>query len=334
MIPQSYRRLVATQPSRDFRRAVEIIELDFPTPAADEIVIHNHYAGVNASDLNISAGVYFTGSEPPFDMGVESIGEVVAVGSGVAHFKVGDFALSTKLGGGYSEYTRINAAMAIPVPAATPEIMGVAISGLTASVGLFVAGEMQSNETVLITAAAGGAGHFAVQLAKQAGNHVIGTTSSAAKAQLLHELGCDRVINYHAENVREVLKNEYPRGINLVFEGVGGDLFEACVENLAVRGRLITLGFISEYRTGPQAVTQPRIYHQVLWKSSTVRGFLFSDYVEHIPHHLQQVFEAYFAGNLRAEVDPTPFVGLEAIPDAVDYMHAGKNQGKVVIRFV
>ena len=82
-------------------------------------------------------------------------------------------------------------------------------------------GEMSSHEVVMVTAAAGGTGHIAVQLAKLAGNHVIGTCGSEAKSRLLTELGCDRVINYRLENVADVLKNEYPHGVNLVFECIG-----------------------------------------------------------------------------------------------------------------
>jgi hypothetical protein len=115
---------------------------------------------------------------------------------------------------------------------------------------------MKSQEVVLVTAAAGGTGHIAVQLAKLAGNHVIGTCSSEAKAQLLRELGCDREINYRTEDLDRVLKQEYPKGINLVFDCVGKEVFDTCVDNLAVRGRLVAIGFISEYAKNPERVNK------------------------------------------------------------------------------
>lgn len=333
-----YKKLVARQFSRDFRAATEVATEPIPTPEANQIVVRNLYAGVNASDVNITAGVYFADANTPFDLGVEALGEITAVGENVTHLKVGDHVLTGLLGGGYREYFALDAAMAIPVPEATPEIMTLIVSALTASIGLRVVGEMKDGHTdtpevVLVTAAAGGTGQYVVQIAKQAGHHVIGTCSTDEKVEYLRSIGCDRPINYKKEDLHEVLKAEYPNGVNLVFESVGGAIFDACVDNLAKHGRLVICGFISEYTSGTQTVTAPRIYHKLLWQSATVRGFLFSDFVEHVPAHVQMVMEDYFAGKLTATVDPEPFVGIEAIADAVEYMHAGKNCGKVVIRY-
>lgn len=99
-----------------------------------------------------------------------------------------------------------------------------------------------------VTAAAGATGLFAVQLAKLAGNHVIATCSSDDKAEVLKKLGCDRVINYKKENLHTTLKKEYPKGIDIVYESVGGDTFTTCVRNLAQFGRLIIIGAISQYQ--------------------------------------------------------------------------------------
>merc|ERR1719410_1924622 len=131
---------------------------------------------------------------------------------------------------------------AIKVPLSA-KMLPLMISGLTASIALEEVGEMRHGETVLVTAAAGATGQFAVQLAKLAGNHVIGTCSTKAKVDYLKSLGCDRVINYKQENVYEVLKNEYPNGINLVFESVGGKMFSDCLNNLAVKGRIIVISY-------------------------------------------------------------------------------------------
>lgn len=88
---------------------------------------------------------------------------------------------------------------------------------------------MTKGETILVTAAAGGAGQIAVQLAKQAGNHVIGTCSNEEKVAMLKAMGCDRVINYKTEDFGNVLKTEYPRGVDIVFESVGGEFFNICL---------------------------------------------------------------------------------------------------------
>lgn len=116
----------------------------------------------------------------------------------------------------------------------TPEVMTIVVSGLTAAIGLEVVGEIKTGDVVLVTAA-GGTGHCAVQLALQAGAHVIGTCRSPAKVKFLQQLGCDRAINYCEENLAQVLKTEYPQGVDLVYESVGRELFDICVENLAKR---------------------------------------------------------------------------------------------------
>jgi prostaglandin reductase 3 len=122
------------------------------------------------------------------------------------------------------------------------------MQGISGSVALEQVEEVKSGETVLVTAAAGGTSQCVVQLAKLAGDHVIGTTSSDEKAEVLKALGCDRVVNYNKEDIGTVLETEYPNGVDLVFEPVGGETFKAAVQNIAVHGRVI--GFTSGYLEG------------------------------------------------------------------------------------
>ena len=110
-------------------------------------------------------------------------------------------------------------------------------------------------------------------------------------------------------------------------------MFDAAVANIATRGRIVVLGFVSEYKTEPQIITAPRIYHQLLWKSAMVRGFLYSDYVPQIGEHMAKLLGLMSEGKLRAITDPTEFVGIESVADAVEYLHSGANVGKVIVRF-
>lgn len=334
MSPKTYKKLVASKLSKNFRDAAQIVETDFPIPNEDEIVMRNLYAGVNASDINFSGGLYKPDVQPPFDLGFEALGEVVEVGSGVQHLKKGDFVIAMSLGGGFREYSLHKARYAIPVPAPQPEYVSIILSGLTAAFGLYMAGEMTSGETVLVTAAAGGTGQYAVQLAKLAGNHVIGTCSTDEKAALLKKLGCDRVINYRQEDFPQVLRREYPTGIDLIYESVGGAVFDACVKNLAVRGRLVIIGYISEYQQDkPEKVTMPRIYNYLLWKSASVRGMFLNHYLKYAPDYLPRLMELYQDGKLAVMVDPKEFRGIESVVDAVEYLHSGNSVGKVIVRF-
>ena len=332
---KSYRKLVATRFSEDFRSAIALEELPIPDPAPSEIVICNKFAGINAGfDTLICRGeTPYLNLTPPFDLGVEAVGEVCAVGDDVKNFQVGDAVATTVRGGGYREYQAIASNFAVKVREATPEVLTLMPTGVSALVALEQAGEMKSQETVLVTAAAGGTGHIAVQLAKLAGNHVIGTCGSDEKTELLRKLGCDRVINYRAENLDCVLKQEYPKGINLVFDCVGKEVFDTCVDNLAVRGRLVAIGFISEYAKNPELVNQPRIYHKLFWKAASVRGFLMPHYAEHMVEARDRLLDLFYTEKIKVTVDPTEFNGIESIPSAVEYLLSGKNCGKVVVRF-
>ncbi len=335
MSSKTYKKLIAKQFNRDFRSAVEIVEVNLTDPADSEIVICNKFAGVNGGfDTLICRGeVPYVNPTPPFDLGVEVVGEVVAIGNKVTDFKVGDPVQTIMRGGGYREYQVVDISQAIKIPAAIPEVLTLMPTGVSSVLALEQVGEMRSGETVLVTAAAGGTGHLAVQWAKLAGNHVIGVCGSDAKVELLKRLGCDRIINYRQENLDEVLKKEYPNGINLIFECVGKQTFDICVDNLAMRGRLIVVGFISDYGKNPEQVQQSRIYGKLLWKAASIRGFLNPLYKEYMPAARDRLLDFFYSGKIQVAIDPTEFRGLESIPDAVEYLIGGKNCGKVVVRF-
>lgn len=329
-----YRKLVAKQWSPDFASAIEVVEAPLPEPTATQVIIRNHFAGVNAGfDTLLCRGeVPYLDVALPVDLGVEAVGEIVAVGSAVASLSVGDAVATTIRGGGYREYQVIEANHAIPIRAISPEILTLLPTGLSAMVGLEQAGKMKTQEVVLITAAAGGIGHIAVQLAKQAGNHVIGTCGSDRKAQFLETLGCDRIINYRRESVDQVLTDEYPDGVNLVFDCVGKQMFDVGVEHLALRGRFVVVGFIAEYGKTLEKVLAPRIYEKLFWKAASIQGFLMPHFAAAIPEARDRLLSLYDRGQLRVLVDPTNFIGLESIPRAVNYLLSGQNCGKVVVQ--
>jgi NADPH-dependent curcumin reductase CurA len=331
----TYKKIIADRFAKDFRSATEIVELPIPTPTANEILVRNKFAGINSGfDTLLCQGkVPYVSLTPPFDLGVEAVGEVVAAGEAVRDFQVGDAVVTTLRGSGYREYQAIDANLAVKVREATSEVLTLMPTGISALVALEQVGEMKSNEVILVTAAAGGTGHIAVQLAKLAGNHVIGTCGSEQKAVLLRKMSCDRIINYHTENLDRVLKNEYPQGINLVFDCVGKQTFDTCVENLAIRGRLVVVGFISEYGQREEEIAQPRIYHKLFWKAASVRGFLMPLYQDYAAAARDRLLNLFYTGKLNVAIDSTPFNGIESIPDAVEYLLGGQNCGKVVVKF-
>lgn len=332
-MPETYRTLVATKRTTNFRDAAQIVEEEIPDPGSGEVVIRNKYAGVNATDVNMTAGRYDPDVEPPFPLGAEATGVIVAVGTGVKRLSEGDAVVTNTLGGGYREYHCVRASNCLRVPEPTPEVLSIVVSGLTASIALNEVGAMKSGETVLVTAAAGGTGQYAVQLAERDGNHVIGTCGTSEKVDLLDELECHRPINYREEDVAAVLEEEYPEGVDLVYEGVGGELFDTCVDALAVGGRLLAIGYVSEYVDGPKSVTRPRIYTDLLPKSASIRGFFLPHFTEYFGEHIRHLLELQHRGALHIAIADRQFKGIESIPDAVEYLHSGQSHGKVVVQF-
>ncbi|CAG6015967.1 unnamed protein product [Menidia menidia] len=297
------------------------------------------FVGINASDINYSAGRYDPSVRPPFDAGFEGIGEVVGLGlSASARHAVGD-TVAYFGSGAFAEYTVVPAKESVPVPSVRPEFLTLLVSGATAYIALKRLGDLAKGETVLVTAAAGGTGQFAVQFAKQAGCHVIGTCSSDEKAGFLKSIGCDRPVNYAMEDLAKTLRKEYPKGVDVVYESVGGRVLELAVNSLANKGRLIVIGFISGYQTPSgilpfQGGTLPV---KLLQKSASMRGFFLPHFLADYREALGSMMQMLAAGKLVCEVDcgemapEGRFVGLESVFRAVDYMYAGKNLGKVVV---
>lgn len=184
----------------------------------------------------------------------------------------------------------------------------------------------------LVTAAAGGTGQFAVQLAKLAGCHVVATCSDDAKAALLRRLGADRVVNHRSQDLKAILKAEYPKGLDLVYESVGGAMFDTCVNALADRGRLIIIGMMSRYGEGWPPSNHPGLPEKLLWKSAAVCGFFLLRYAPLFRPHLAALVALHAAGRLQVAVDPKRFVGVAAVPEAVDWLQGGRSLGKVVVQ--
>lgn len=343
-LPKAFRKLMVVNRSLNFREAVNITTVPVTNLAPNEILIRNKFLGVNASDIIRTAGGYDPTEKLPFPVGFEGVGTVVATGEAVTKYKYGQHVVYLTQGA-YAEYIVIALTPAAPSPVIIkdllPDYLAVAaVSGLTAKIALDKVGDLKAGETVLVTAAAGGTGQFAVQFSKQKGCHVIGTCSSKEKETLLKSLGCDRVVNYKEENLQDVLKKEYPNGIDVVYESIGKEMFTTALSSLAIGGRLIVIGFISGYKsgTGPTETDLKHLPSTLLWKSASVRGFFllhFSQYINKYMNDLVKDFENS-SNEIKTQMDSGhtvggPFSGLEGINNAIDHLHSGKNVGKVYV---
>ncbi|XP_030524997.1 prostaglandin reductase-3 [Rhodamnia argentea] len=338
-LPKNFEKIVVHTLTHNFRDATRTVRMPLRLPIDPQhVLVKILYAGVNASDVNFSSGRYFeggkgdVGSRLPFDAGFEAVGIIAAVGDPVKDLKVGmPAALMTY--GSYAEFTMVPAKHVLSVARPDPEVVAMLTSGLTASIALEKAGQMESGKVVLVTAAAGGTGQFAVQLAKIAGNTVVATCGGREKAMLLKELGVDRVIDYKAEDIKTVLKKEFPKGVDTVYESVGGEMFDLCLNALAIFGRLIVIGMISQYQGehGWTPSKYPGLCEKLLSKSQTVAGFFLVQYSKFWQEHLDRLFKLYSRGQLKVAIDPKRFVGLNTVADAVEYLHSGRSIGKVVV---
>ena len=323
-----------TQYGEDFRACSAIVAAEIGEPGFGEVLIRNVYAGVNGVyDLNmIRDAVSYISYTPPMDLGIETVGRIEKLGPGVRDFSIGDSVATWKVGTGYRDHQIAHISRLYKVPSTNPEILCLMPTGISGMVGIEQVGELKSGETIAISAAAGGLGHIIVQVAKKAGNHVIGICGSEAKAQKLIQIGCDRTINYKAEDVSTVLKQEYPRGLDIAYDSVGGAIYDAFLDNLAVRGRLVVSGYTSEVGRPWEQVTSPRLYQKLYFRSASVRAFINPHFEEHHPNAAERLLSLYEADQLTVFVDPSNFIGLESIPDAVTHLLSGKNLGKVVVK--
>ncbi|KPI88646.1 oxidoreductase-like protein [Leptomonas seymouri] len=333
----TFRRIVAHDLSVNFRVATSIVQAEFPKglhPKA--VLVKNKYLGINASDINFTAGIYQPDVRPPFGCGFEAAGEVVEVGSAVQDLKPGA-AVVTREYGAFAEYQAVARRHVKAIPSLAKEYLPLDLSATTASVALEQVLRPQKGERAVVTAAAGGTGQFAVQLLKSVYEcSVVGTCSSEGKADfLVDKLHCDGAVNYRRKacQVAAALQQHYPRGAHIAYESVGGDLLESVIEALALRGRIVSLGCVSAYQDGSVEVASGRkpLPLQLLAKSASLSTFFLPHFAKYEAAHFARLCALHDKGTIHSFIDPAVFRGLEGVYDAIEWMFARENCGKVMV---
>ena len=333
-MPHQARKIIVEKMSHDFRKATRIVNFELnKVLMPGHVLVKNKYCGINASDVNFSAGKYHGNRPPlPMDAGFEAAGIVVAASPDVAdHVRVGQQHVAFLEYGGFSEYKEVPFKHCFKVEKSAPEIIALLTSGLTASIALEQAARIQPQDTVLITAAAGGTGQFFVQLAKRAGALVIATCGNEEKGRLLSKLGADVIINYKSENVKEVLSKRFPKGISLVIELVGGGMFDTALKSLSPNGRLVIIGAMSQYGSGWEPSVLRGVPERLLAKNQSLIGFFLLNYAKHFQKHFNMLYELWRDSKLHVALDPKPFHGIDSVPMAVEWLQSGNSQGKVTV---
>ncbi len=329
----TYRAIQLQRFADSFRTATEIVELALTDPAPGQVLVRNHYCGINGIfDTQIARNaVDYVKIGLPTLTGVEAMGVVEAVGDGVTDFAVGDPVATTRFPGGYREWNLADQSHFVKVPELAPEWLALASTGVSAAMALEHIGAVKDGETVAISAAAGGLGHFMVQLAVQRGCDVVAVCGGPDKVAFVRDLGAARVIDYRSESVTDILADEYPDKLDVAIDTVSGTIFDAFLKNVAPHGRVVVGGAAADLEGRPEIVTQPRIAHSLYYKGASVRGFMNGLLTEQWPAARERVFSAYSSGDLKVRFDDRKFTGLEGIFDGVERLLSGQSIGKVIV---
>jgi NADPH2:quinone reductase len=228
--------------------AMSLVDLDVPEPGPGQVLVRVLASAANFPDVLLCRGQYQIRPPLPFTPGSELCGEVVSVGSEVTRLAVGDrvVGLCALPHGGFAEYALMDEVSTYPAPPSldNAEAASLFIGYQTGWFGLHRRARIQPGETLLIHAAAGGVGSAAIQLGKAAGARVIGVAGGAAKCDYARKLGADVVIDRHTDDFVDVVKRETGgRGADVIYDPVGGDVYERSTKCIAFEGRIVVIGF-------------------------------------------------------------------------------------------
>jgi NADPH2:quinone reductase len=243
--------------------ALALDDVDDPIPRPGEVLIRNTASALNYNEVDGCYGRYRTVNPPlPYTLGMELTGVVEAAGPGQESWQ-GRRVVATAAGavGAHAELVACTADMTFDAPAALPGTDAAAFffPFHLAWLGLHERGRVQAGETVLVQAAAGGVGSAAVQLAAVAGARVIAVAGGEHKTALCQELGAEVTVDHTTDDVLEAVNRAtHGRGVDVVFDGVGGDTFPVSIRCLARNGRHLMIGFSAGIETEDQGVIVPR----------------------------------------------------------------------------
>jgi NADPH-dependent curcumin reductase len=273
---------------------------------------------------------------PPVKIGevmrASSVSQVVQ--SNHPGYAVGDY---VQTGGGWQDYCVIAPDASVfganKIPAGTPLTMPLSvlgITGLTAYWGLLDLGQPKAGDTVLVSGAAGATGSVAGQIARIKGCRVVGIAGGAAKCKWLKQQArFDAVIDYKSEDVDARIGKLCPKGIDIYFDNVGGDILQAALNHLAMRARVVLCGGISGYNA-TKPVPGPSNLMNLVITRSRMEGFIVIDYMNRTHIAVPEILAWITSGELVYQEDVQE--GFQNIPDTLTRLFSGKNIGKQLLK--
>ncbi|MDP3852652.1 NADP-dependent oxidoreductase [Phenylobacterium sp.] len=307
-----------------------LTEGERPSPADGEVLLRTRYISLDAANRAWMQGATYRAALAAGDvMAGGSVAEVVESKS--PNLAPGDMVFADT---GWQDYAVLPGKRLHKLPDFKPvthliSVYGVA--GLTAYFGLLECGKPQPGETVVVSAAAGSVGSLVGQIAKLKGCKVVGIAGGADKcAWLIDELGFDAAVDYKAGDVRRAIRAACPDGIDVYFDNVGGDIFEACLFNMKNFGRIACCGAVSQY-DGTAPPHGPRgVPGLIVTKRLNLRGFIVSDFDDKRDEALAELKSWVETGKLKVLEDVIE--GLENAPAALVGLLAGENRGKRMVK--
>ncbi len=307
-------------------QALSAADIPRPTPKPGEVLLRVLACGVNFADTLMVQGKYQEKQDPPFTPGMEICGVVEALGEGVAGPAPGTRVASYAGSGGFAEYAVVPAASCVAVPEAMPdeEVAGFLIAYGTSHVALDHRAGLQPGENLLVLGASGGVGLTAVELGRLMGANVIAVARGAEKMAIAEAAGAAHVFD-NDDDIRAEVKAL--GGADVLYDPVGGDLFEAAMRACNPLARLLPLGFASG--------KVPQIPANILLvKNLTVHGLYWGAYAKLDPKVLTdsfaRLFEWYSEGALKPHISHV--VPLDEAEHALDLLRTRKATGKVVVK--
>jgi len=304
-------------------------EVPSPPVKTGEVKIRVRACGVNFPDALMIQGLYQLKPPFPFSPGLEVAGNIIDVGPGVDAERVGQRIMATMMFGGFAEEVVVPQSSALPMPenmayesgAGFPLVYG------TAHVALSRRARLQAGETLLVLGAAGGVGLAAVEIGKLMKARVIAAASSAQKLALARSRGADETINYNNENLRDRIKALTDDcGADVIFDPVGGDMFDQAVRRIAWEGRYLIIGFASGRIPSLPA-------NIALLKNASVVGLFWGAYLTRDPGVIKRSFGQlltwYSEDCLRPHIHRS--YALEDAPNALEDLINRGTMGKLVL---
>jgi NADPH-dependent curcumin reductase CurA len=303
------------------------------TPGEGQILVRTHYISLDPAMRGwMNDGHSYI---PPVGLGevmrAGAVGEVVA--SHHPDWKEGDYAVGMF---GMQDYAAVDGAGAQKVDASLaplPLFIGaLGMPGLTAYFGTVDIGNPQPGQTVVVSAASGAVGALVGQIAKIKGARAVGLAGGAEKCRyVVEELGFDACIDYKNHDIGKGLSEHCPKGIDVYFDNVGGEILDLALARLARKARVVICGAISQYNN-TTAIEGPKNYLSLLVNNARMEGFVVFNYMARYPEGMQALAGWVASGKLKSKEDIVD--GIETFPETLLKLFSGENFGKLMIKAV